>query len=88
MKEKHNYEEENEIRNYRNPEDMVQENEEELDNEGNEEIEEAIKEKKLIKEFFDKDNTDINLPKFESIKKEIKKFYMPNKLANDIKILN
>ena len=81
------FEEENEIRNCRNPEDIIQENEEELDNEGNEEFEEAIREKKkLIKEFFNKDNTDINLPKFEVIKEEIKKFFIPNdKLVNDIK---
>ena len=67
-------EEEKEIRECDEPADIVESDED--DEEGEEELEER---KKLVNDFFSKDNNDINKSKYRKAKEDIEKFFVPRK---------
>ena len=76
---------ENEIRKCQKPENIVNNNEENLENEDNEENEDITEKMKLVNEFFDKNDNNINDIKYEKAKEEIQKFFIPDdKLVKDI----
>ena len=70
---------ETEIREYcQNPEDILS-----IYDDENEEEEEDDEKKNLIKEFFDKENCNIDDPKFESVKEDIIKYFGPDNKTID-----